>query len=324
VAKKSAMKQSIIKNKKVGQLFALFFYVLLGWFLYQAASKINYTWKWDIIPKYFVYEKKIPLTTPCDGKLIINQNKAKIICEDKSIKTFDLTGYKLEFKNGDYLYQDDEFAYKSKLEPGPFIMGIWITIKISVISMVIAFIIGLIIAIMRLSGIPALDYIGSVYVTVIRGTPLLVQLFIFYFIVATIFNLPRFWAGVMSLSIFYGAYIAEILRGAIQAIDKGQHEAAKSLGFTSIQRMQLIILPQALRKALPALVGELISLIKDSSLVSIISITDLTKVGREIVANTFSPFETWLTVAALYLMLTSILSFIGHRLEKKMKAKGGI
>ncbi|AZV46286.1 ABC transporter permease [Nautilia sp. PV-1] len=319
------MKKSIIRDRKFGQLIALLFYVLLGWFLYQAASKINYTWKWDMIPKYFVYKQKIPLTSPCDGTLKITKNQAKVICDENHVvKTYNIAGYKLEFKNGEYVYQGDEFAYKQKLEPGPFILGIWVTIKISIISMIIAFIIGLIISIMRLSGIPALDYIGSVYVTVIRGTPLLVQLFIFYFIVATIFNLPRFWAGVMSLSIFYGAYIAEILRGAIQSIDKGQHEAAKSLGFTSIQRMQLIILPQALRKALPALVGELISLIKDSSLVSIISITDLTKVGREIVANTFSPFETWLTVAALYLMLTSILSFIGHRLEKKMKAKGGI
>ncbi len=318
------MKKSVLKEKKFGQAVALLFYVLLGWFLYQAASKINYTWKWDMIPKYFVYHQKTPLTSPCDGVLQLKNNTAKIICEDKTVQKFNINGYKLEFSNGDYLYQDDEFAYKSKLMPGPLISGIWITIKISIISMIIAFIAGLIISIMRLSGFPALDYIGSVYITVIRGTPLLVQLFIFYFIVATIFNLPRFWAGVMSLSIFYGAYIAEILRGAIQAVDKGQHEAAMSLGFNKIQKMQLIILPQALRKALPALVGELISLIKDSSLVSIISITDLTKVGREIVANTFSPFETWLTVAALYLMLTSILSFIGHKLEKKMKAKGGI
>ncbi|NPA87374.1 amino acid ABC transporter permease [Caminibacter pacificus] len=317
------MRESIFKNKKTGLILALLFYIGLGYFLYQAASKINYTWKWDMIPKYFVYHQKEPITSPCDGKLEIKGDKAIVICENKKTYTFNIKGYKLEFKNGDYLYEDDEIAYKSVLKPGPFLMGLWVTIKISIISMVIAFIIGLIIAIMRLSGIPALDYIGSVYVTVIRGTPLLVQLFIFYFIVATIFNLPRFWAGVMSLSIFYGAYIAEILRGAIQAVDKGQHEAAKSLGFNAWQRMYYIILPQALRKALPALVGELISLIKDSSLVSIISITDLTKVGREIVANTFSPFETWLTVAALYLMLTSILSFIGHKLEKRMKVKGG-
>ncbi|WP_175403746.1 amino acid ABC transporter permease [Caminibacter mediatlanticus] len=317
------MRSSILKKKSIGIALTILFYLFLAFFLYQAASKINYNWKWDMIPKYFVYEKKIPITSPCDGKLSIKDNKAIIICEDKSKKEFNINGYKLEFKNGDYIYQDDEIAYKTKIEPGPFLLGLWITIKISFISMFFAFIIGLIIAILRLSGIPALNYIGSVYVTVIRGTPLLVQLFIFYFIIATIFNMPRFWAGVMSLSIFYGAYIAEILRGAIQSIDKGQHEAAKSLGFNAFQRMWYIILPQALRKALPALVGELISLIKDSSLVSIISITDLTKVGREIVANTFSPFETWLTVAALYLMLTSILSFIGHKLEKRMKLKGG-
>ncbi len=311
------------KNKTLGLLLAVLFYIFLGFFLYQAASKINYTWQWDKIPKYFVYEKHIPLSSPCDGTLKIQNNKAVIICDNNKKYTFDITGYKLEFSNGESVFEDDEIAYKTKLTPGPFLMGLWVTIKISIISMVIAFIIGLIIAIMRLSGFSSLDYIGSFYVTVIRGTPLLVQLFIFYFIVATIFNLPRFWAGVMSLSIFYGAYIAEILRGAIQAIDKGQHEAAKSLGLNAIQRMRHIILPQALRKALPALIGELISLIKDSSLVSIISITDLTKVGREIVANTFSPFETWLTVAALYLMLTSILSFIGHKLEKRMKVRGG-
>jgi polar amino acid transport system permease protein len=317
------MRKSILKDKKVGLFLALLFYIGLGFFLYKAASKINYTWKWDIIPKYFIYEEKIPLTSPCDGKLQIKDKKAIIICEDGKRVEYNINGYKLEFKNGEFVYEDDEIAYKTKLKPGPFLLGLWMTIKISFISMIIAFIIGMIIAIMRLSGIPALDYIGSVYVTIIRGTPLLVQLFIFYFIVATIFNLPRFWAGVMSLSIFYGAYIAEILRGAIQSVDKGQHEAAKSLGFNAWQRMYYIILPQALRKALPALVGELISLIKDSSLVSIISITELTKVGREIVANTFSPFETWLTVAALYLMLTSILSFIGHKLEKRMKLKGG-
>jgi len=311
------------QNKILGLFLAAIFYIFLGFFLYKAASKINYTWQWDKIPKYFLYEKHIPLTSPCDGVLKIQNNKAIIICNNKQKYTYNLNGYKLEFQNGESVFEDDEIAYKTKLTPGPFLQGLWVTIKISIISMFIAFIIGLIVAIMRLSGFSALDYIGSVYVTVIRGTPLLVQLFIFYFIIATIFNLPRFWAGVMSLSIFYGAYIAEILRGAIQAVDKGQHEAAKSLGFNAFQRMWYIILPQALRKALPALIGELISLIKDSSLVSIISITDLTKVGREIVANTFSPFETWLTVAALYLLLTSVLSFIGHKLEKRMRLKGG-
>ena len=318
------MKQSLLKNKKIGILIALLFYAGLFAFLYQAASNINYTWKWDMIPKYFIYTQKEPtIIAPCDGSLKIENSTIKIVCENGKIYSYPVKN-RLEFQNGEYVYQGDTIEYKEVIKPGPFLLGLWVTIKISFISMIIAFIIGLVVAILRLSGIPAFDYIGSAYITVIRGTPLLVQLFIFYFIIATIFNMPRFWAGVASLSIFYGAYIAEILRGAIQAIDKGQHEAAMSLGLNSWQRMYYIILPQALRKALPALVGELISLIKDSSLVSIISITDLTKVGREIVANTFSPFETWLTVAALYLMLTSILSFLGHKWEKRMKLKGGI
>ncbi len=313
-----------IRNKKIGLLLASLFYIFLGYFLYSATSKINYTWQWDKIPKYFVYEKKIPINSPCDGTLKINNKKATIICTNNKKISYNIKNYKLEFQNGESVFNGDEIAFKTKLTPGPFLMGLWVTIKISIISMVLALIIGLAISIMRLSGIPALDYIGSVYITIIRGTPLLVQLFIFYFIVATIFNLPRFWAGVMSLSIFYAAYIAEILRGAIQSIEKGQHEAAKSLGLNAIQRMYYIILPQAIRKALPALIGELISLIKDSSLVSVISITDLTKVGREIVANTFSPFETWLTVAMLYLMLTSVLSYIGHQLEKKLGIRNNL
>lgn len=136
--------------------------------------------------------------------------------------------------------------------------------------------------------------------------------------------MPRFYAGAMSLGLFYGAYIAEVLRGAIQSIDIGQHEAAKSLGMNYMQTMGSIIMPQALKRALPTLVGEVIAMVKDSSLVSVISITDLTKVGREIVANTFSPFETWLIVAAMYFAITSILSYVGHRWEQKMKLKGGM
>ena len=118
--------------------------------------------------------------------------------------------------------------------------------------------------------------------------------------------------------------MGEILRGAIQSIDKGQLEAASSLGISKFQAMRYIILPQAFKRSLPTLVGEIISLIKDSSLVSVISITDLTKVGKEIVANTFSPFETWIVIALVYLTLTSSLTYLGHRLEKKMQSKGGI
>ena len=126
------------------------------------------------------------------------------------------------------------------------------------------------------------------------------------------------------MGLFFGAYIAEVLRGAIQSIDKGQYEAAKSLGMNYTQTMVYIIMPQALKRALPTLVGEMIALVKDSSLVSVISITDLTKVGREIVANTFSPFETWLIIAAVYFSITFLLSVLGHKIETKMKQQGGM
>lgn len=177
---------------------------------------------------------------------------------------------------------------------------------------------------MRLSSYQFLNDISAVYITIIRGTPLLVQIFIFYFVIATIFEIDRFLAGALSLGIFFGAYIAEVLRGAIQSIDIGQQEAAKSLGFNYLQTMRLIIIPQALKRALPTLVGEMISLVKDSSLVSVIAITDLTRVGREIVSNTFSPFETWIVIAGMYLCLTAILSYLGHKLENKMKKEGGM
>lgn len=106
--------------------------------------------------------------------------------------------------------------------------------------------------------------------------------------------------------------------------DRGQYEAAKSLGMNYVQTMIYIIMPQALKRALPTLVGEMIALVKDSSLVSVISITDLTKVGREIVANTFSPFETWLIIAAMYFSITFLLSLLGHKIEMKMKKQGGM
>ncbi len=207
---------------------------------------------------------------------------------------------------------------------GPLLNGLLTTLKISGFAAVLAFSIGVILAFMRLSNYQFFKDIAIVYITIIRGTPLLVQIFIFYFIIAPIFDHERFLAGGLSLGIFFGAYIAEVIRGAIQSIDKGQYEAAKSLGMNYFQTMGFIIMPQALKRALPTLVGEMIALVKDSSLVSIISITDLTKVGREIVANTFSPFETWIIVAGMYFCITALLAYIGGVWERKLAASGGM
>ncbi len=310
------------QGKAVGHLIALLFFVGLGYALFVAASHMNYIWKWNSVPKYFAYEKESVIEAPFDGTISIDGNTVTIK-SDKESKQYDITGYTLKYKDGEKIYEGDILGSKKEWTAGPLTNGLITTLKISAMAAILSLLIGTLIAFMKLSQYQFLKDIATVYITVIRGTPLLVQIFIFYFIVATLLDIPRFYAGVVSLGIFYGAYLAEVLRGAIQSIDTGQYEAAKSLGMNGWTTMRYIIMPQALKRALPALVGEVIALVKDSSLVSVISITDLTKVGREIVANTFSPFETWIIVALIYFAITFSLSILGHRIEKKMKERGG-
>lgn len=317
--------QSLFQNKTFGHIVAVTFYCLLGFGLFNAASNMNYIWKWTSVPKYFAYEKVETLNAPFDGVVSIKENSTLVINgEDDSKEIVVPKEYTLSVANGDQLFEGDAVAKTQYWKIGPLLEGLLITLKISGVSALLAFSIGTLLAFMRISSFQFLKDIATVYITIIRGTPLLVQIFIFYFIVATIFDLERFVAGALSLGIFFGAYIAEVLRGAIQSIDKGQYEAAKSLGMNYFQTMVYIIMPQALKRALPTLIGEMIALVKDSSLVSVISITDLTKVGREIVANTFSPFETWLIIAAMYFAITALLSLLGNRLENKMANQGGM
>ena len=316
--------QSLAQNKNVGHLIALCFYIAVGYFLYIAASNMNYIWKWNSIPDYFVYTETKTVEAPANGKLIVQDGIYYLENSDEKVKLNLDASYKFSYVLGEDVYEGDYIATKSQKKTGPILNGLWITLKISFFAAILTFILGIIVAFMKLSSYQFLKDIATVYITIVRGTPLLVQIFLFYFIVANIFELDRFVAGVLALGIFFGAYMAEILRGAIQSIDKGQLEAANSLGITKFQAMRYIILPQAFKRALPTLVGEMIALIKDSSLVSVISITDLTKVGKEIVANTFSPFETWIVIALVYLSITSVLSYVGHKLEKRMAEKGGM
>ena len=318
-------RHGLLESPAFGKFGAVLFYMALAIGLFVAATRMNYTWKWNSVPKYFAYEKVEAIPADFDGTVKIEGNRLLLIGNDGEKKSYLIKdGYRPVVKSGEEIYEGDALLEKKHLAPGPLVNGLIVTLKISALGAMLAFSIAILLALMRISKYPVLQYIATAYITVIRGTPLLVQIFIFYFIIATIFEMPRFYAGAMSLGLFYGAYIAEVLRGAIQSIERGQYEAAKSLGMNYVQTMLYIIMPQALKRALPALVGEMISLVKDSSLVSVISITDLTKVGREIVANTFSPFETWLIVAAMYFAITSILSFVGHRMERKMKLKGGM
>ncbi len=316
--------KSLLKNQTLGHFLALLFFIALGIGFFVAASNMNYVWKWGGVGKYFVYEKITTIEAPFDGTAQLDGNKLTIVGLDESKDYVLKSGYKSKVESDEQIFEGDVIASSSSLSPGPLVNGLIITIKVSLLSALLAYIIGAVIAFMKISSVVVLRDIATVYVSIIRGTPLLVQIFIFYFIIATIFNFDRFVAGALSLGIFCGAYIAEVLRGAIQSIDKGQVEAAKSLGMNYFQTMKIVVMPQALKRALPALVGELIALIKDSSLVSVISITDLTKAGREVVSNTFAPFETWILVALMYFGLTFILSIIGNRIEKKMKKQGGM
>ena len=196
--------------------------------------------------------------------------------------------------------------------------GLWTTLWLSAGASVLALIIGLFTGLARISKNYTLRGLSAIYVEFIRGTPLLVQIFIAYFFIGTVFDLSRNVAGMGALAIFAGAYVAEIVRAGIQSIPKGQMEAARSLGMSLVQAMTHIILPQAFKRILPPLSGQFISLIKDSSLVSVIAITDLTKSGREIITSTFATFEIWLTVAAMYLIVTSVLSQLVFYMERRL------
>ncbi len=317
-------KQHFLHNKTFGHVVAAMFYIILGYSLFLAASNMNYIWKWSGVPKYFMYEKTDTITSPIDGNVRISGSKIIIEGMEDSKEIEIEKGYTLQIAEGDHIYENDPLAYQTSMQMGPLVEGLLVTLEISGLAAILAFSMGALLAFMRISNYQFLKDIATIYIAIIRGTPLLVQIFIFYFIIATIFEIERFFAGAISLGLFFGAYIAEVLRGAIQSIDKGQYEAAKSLGMNYPQTMLYIIMPQALKRALPTLVGEMIALVKDSSLVSVISITDLTKVGREIVANTFSPFETWLIIAAVYFMITFLLTAFGHKIETKMKKQGGM
>ncbi len=218
---------------------------------------------------------------------------------------------------GDTVFRGDTLDTQLSWTAGPIAWGVWVTVKLSLVAGIFAILLGTLAGLARLSPNPALRNLAVTYVELIRGTPLLVQIFIVYFFIGTVLNLDRFTAGVAALAVFTGAYVAEIVRAGISSIHKGQMEAGRSLGMTSAQTMRYVILPQAFKRVLPPLAGQFINLIKDSSLVSVISITDLTKAGREVVSSTFSPFEVWFTVALLYLVLTGTLSFLVRRLEVK-------
>lgn len=202
---------------------------------------------------------------------------------------------------------------------GPLIQGLQITIRITAISLLLAFVFGLTSALMRLSRSFLARSIARTYLEIIRNTPLLVQLFFMYFVLGPVLDISGFTTAVLALSLFEGAYASEIFRAGIVSIQRGQWEAAFSIGLNTYQAYRFIILPQALRRILPPLTSQAISLIKDSALVSTIAIYDLTMRGQVIISETFLVFEIWFTVAAIYLSITLLLSATVAYMEKRLK-----
>lgn len=212
------------------------------------------------------------------------------------------------------------FTYENqKFVAGPILQGLKVTLNITWMSLILTYIIGLITALLRLSDSLVGRVVARAYLEVTRNTPLLVQLFFIYFVAAPILNIDRFAAAVLALSLFEGAYASEIYRAGIVSINKGQWEAAYSLGLSSYEMYRHIILPQAIRRILPPLTSQAISLIKDSSLVSVIAVYDMTMQANAIVAETFLVFEVYFTIAAIYLFLAVVLSLIVSRMERKYR-----
>ncbi|MHC1771503.1 MAG: amino acid ABC transporter permease [Flexilinea sp.] len=212
--------------------------------------------------------------------------------------------------------------------------GVWVTLTVTVVSFILTMVLGLFGGLGRVSRHKFVYGITSLYVELVRGVPLLVQLLVWYFAfpaivikLGTTFNIDSLknylanpiMMAIVGISFCYAAYMAEIVRAGIESLPTGQMEAARSLGMTNWQAMQYIILPQAYRTIMPAIGNEFISLLKDSSLVSVVAVADLTRRGREFMSMTFLPIETWAMVALLYLLMTLISARIVNIIEKKTK-----
>lgn len=197
--------------------------------------------------------------------------------------------------------------------------GAGVTIEITAIAVGLGFIFGLITSVCRLSGVKVLQVIAVCYVNIIRGTPMLVQIFLIYFALPMVIGerINPFVAAVAACSINSGAYVSEIFRAGIQSVDKGQMEAGRSLGLSWMQTMRYVILPQAFKYVIPPLGNEFISMTKETSLVSVIGFEELTRRGQLIIAKTYGSFEIWLTVAAIYLVMTLTIARLVSYLERR-------
>ncbi|TAA72591.1 amino acid ABC transporter permease [Planococcus salinarum] len=202
----------------------------------------------------------------------------------------------------------------------PYLLeGLQITLYIFFIAIIFGFLIGLLMALLRLSPFKILNWISKIFVDAIRGTPFIVQLFFIYFGLNSFeyLSMDNTTAGIVTVAINAGAYFSEIIRAGIQSIDKGQTEAARSLGLNSTQNMRHIVLPQAFRRMLPTFTNQAIISLKDTSLLSVIGVADLTQEGRIQASATFQAFEIYLLLGIIYFIVIYLLSMLASFVERK-------
>ncbi len=214
-----------------------------------------------------------------------------------------------------------DFKYSVMWESVPMLLtGVKLTILITVFGLLIGFALGALSGLMKISRNLLLRKIAGVYIESIRGTPIMVQVMFIYFglPLALGMRIPPIVAGISAIAVNSGAYIAEIVRGAFQSIERGQTEAGRSIGLTHFQTMYYIIWPQAFRRMIPPLGNQFIISLKDTSLLVVVGVGELTRTGQEIIASNFRAFEVWLTVAIMYLIMTLSLSRVLNYIEKKM------
>lgn len=200
-----------------------------------------------------------------------------------------------------------------------FLSALWVTVQVTILSLIFGSILGIIFALFKLSKIKPLQWIANIYISIIRGTPLLVQILFIYFGIPMVFGFT--WnlmtAGVVIMSINAGAYMTELIRGGIESVDKGQMEAARSLGLSYGKAMSKVIMPQALRTMLPSIINQFIVTLKDTSLLSVIGLRELTQNTKIIVANNMEAFTMYFIVAVYYWVIVNILSLIANIIEKR-------
>jgi polar amino acid transport system permease protein len=212
-----------------------------------------------------------------------------------------------------YFYAWDEGG----ITLGEIPWGLVGTIVLSTLAFALAVAIGLLVALLRLSDLIVGRAVSRIFLEIVRNMPLLVLLYVFYYVLGPIFAMDRYTASVLCLAVFHGALMSEIFRGGINAVPPGQWEAAKSIGMTTAQIYRDIILPQSVRFMLPPMTSEVVNVIKSSAIVSVIAVVELTTVGRNIISDTYLSFEIWFTIAAVYMVVTLMISTFASYLERR-------